>query len=206
MWLQVLGIRNHFTFSNLLFRTALVAEFADSQAAALHAHGGAKGAAGHRSPFIEVTSALHWIQCRTRFFVSKVFKPLPFFFGPAKQTGRRISGKIRRQARNRFASALSHSFRPRRVAEGEFVQTVLQSCCVKLIDRERSDAARRASFPADKPALAPARCIGKRGIHDLNQFLISRNWESRFHSLSILSGKTRRNCCFDPYDGIFALD
>jgi hypothetical protein len=61
----------------------------------------------------------------------------------------------------------------------------LQPHCIKLIDRKHTHTALRASFFADEPALAAPRCIGKRGVHDLNQLLIPGNRERSFHSQRI---------------------
>jgi hypothetical protein len=51
---------------------------------------------------------------------------------------------------------LPDSRRPLGVTRRKFCQTSAQPKCIKLIDGENANAARRTSLPADKPTFASA--------------------------------------------------
>ena len=86
------------------------------------------------------------------------------------------------QPPHRIASPLPNSRCPLGIPPREFCQTSTQSCGIKLIDGEYADAALGTALPADKPALASARCIRQRGIDDLNQFLVPGRWKTKRHT------------------------
>jgi hypothetical protein len=67
-------------------------------------------------------------------------------------------------------------------ARFQFGKASLQPHRVKLIDGECSDAALRASRTTNQPIPAPTRRIGKSGIDNLDQFLITGGWETGSHT------------------------
>jgi len=162
----------------------VITQFAYSQPT-LDAHWWPKGAAGHRTEFVEITSPIHRIERRARLVIAEGFEALALPFRGPEQTARRVSRKFSGPTRNCLSSPPLHSLRSRRVPPRKLTKPAPQPPRVELIDGKRTDTAGRTSHPASEPIPTPPFGISQRSVDDLNQFLISGGWKAKCHNLRI---------------------
>ena len=86
-----------------------------------------------------------------------------------------------RQTTHRLASPFPDVSCTLRREHFEFRETLAQPENVQLIDGKHSDATLRTTRTANEPVAASTRGICQRGVHDLDQLLISRRWLTRSH-------------------------
>ena len=90
--------------------------------------------------------------------------------------------------RHRLASALAHSRRALRVLCAQDRQPPAEAPRIELRDRKRTTAALCASLATKQPVAALARCVGQRGIDNLDQLLVSPGEPRSIHTSSIAAG------------------
>src|SRR5580658_3056653 len=88
---QVVGLRLHLAGSNLLVRSAVVAEFADPQTV-FGSNRRSKNATGHRTGIIEFTIPGFRIECGARLVVRKIRETLSRVVSLVQNTAHRIAG------------------------------------------------------------------------------------------------------------------
>jgi hypothetical protein len=183
---QVIRIGNHLKRCDLFRRKPLVTELANSQPSTFDAYGRSKRTARHWSRIVEITGALVKIQRRTPLIISETLELLALLLRCSQEACSCVSRKVSSQARDRFMGALPNRVGSCWITLREFPEAAPQARCIELVDREYTPATWRASFPTDEPAFTPAGRIRKRGIDDLNQFLITRSWQTTWHCMRIL--------------------
>jgi hypothetical protein len=80
-----------------------------------------------------------------------------------------IAGKVWSQPFNRFLCSGANAAGSFRIAYFKLSHPVSQARSIKLIDRERADAALRAAGPAHQPVSASSSGVGQSGVHDLDE-------------------------------------
>jgi hypothetical protein len=103
-----------------------------------------------------------------------------------QQACHRIAGEFRRQPRDGFACAFSHSGGTFRCLLLKIVESLLQPGSVELVDRKGTYTALRATGTTDKPMAASPGGIGKRRIHDLDQGMVPSWTSANLHLKRIL--------------------
>jgi hypothetical protein len=181
---QVVGIWNHFTGSDLRVAGSLKAEFAGSKAI-FGTDRRSENAACHRARIIEVTETGLRIESRAGFILREGFEALASFIGIVQKASLRISREIGGQASDAFASAFSNFRGALRSVRLKTIESLLQPDRIKLIDGKHTDAALRASGPANQPIAAFLDGFGQTRIDNLDQLSISGGWKAERHILRI---------------------
>lgn len=181
---QVVGVGLHFARRNLLVRRALKTQLAYTQTA-FRSYRRTEDAAGHGAGFIELAVSSFRIEHWARLVVGEIGKLLLGVFAFVEHATDGIARKIRRQARDRLASPLTNLRRALRSPLLQLGQPSPQAESVQLIDRECAKAALRAAGAANQPFSASPRHVGQRGVHDLDQLLISARWKAGAHAVRI---------------------
>jgi hypothetical protein len=190
---QVVGIGNHFARCYLFIAGPVIAKLAHTQSAFRPgAYGRSESAAGHGTIRIEITGPGWWIERGARFIVGEPGKARFPFCAFIKQAGGRIAGKCRRQTLHRFLRSGANAHSALWIARGQLFHATAQTRDVKLVDGERSVATLRAARTAHKPLAASSCCVGKGGVHDLDELLVGHGPGRTHHSSIAQSMLPRR--------------
>src|SRR6185437_10628959 len=144
-------------------------QLAGPQSAAFIPHRRAKYPARHRPGGIQVAASRFGIERWAGLVIGELREESFRFPALFQHTSAGIAGKIVLHAYEVFPRALLDLRRSLRISHREVIQSLAQTRSVQRVDRERANAALRASRTANQPGPSLARGLGQRGIGNLNQ-------------------------------------